>query len=261
MSTHLQVGVFDSGVGGLSVVRAIRKRLPNMDLCYLADSAHAPYGNKSSAQVRERARVITQFLFDQGAAAVVVACNTATAMAVEDLRSCFDQPIIAMEPAVKPAVAATRSGVIGVLATAGTLESERYKKLLQAHGSAVQVLERVCHAWVSQVESGELAGSAALAAVAREVEPLLAAGADTLVLGCTHFPWLAPLIAEVAGPSVSLIDPAPAVAEQLARRLGVGQTAGQGQLRLFSSRQADDESARLAQLLGEHLPVQTFISP
>lgn len=250
MSTHLHVGVFDSGVGGLSVVRAIRARLPEVDLLYVADSAHAPYGDKSPDQVRARTRHITGFLIDQGAAAVVVACNTATALAVDDLRARFDVPIIAMEPAVKPAAAATRTGVIGVLATAGTLESERYGKLLRDHGSQVQVLERVCHHWVAQVERGELSGKAARAAVAEQVRPLLDAGADTLVLGCTHFPWLAPLIAEVSGPHVTLIDPAPAVAEQLARKLLNGTANGNASLTLFSSRVADDEAGRLSRLVG-----------
>lgn len=260
MSAHLRIGIFDSGVGGLSVVRAVRARLPWLDIDYVADSAHAPYGDKPPEQVRERARQITGFLVDQGAAAVVVACNTATAMAVDDLRARFAHPIVAMEPAVKPAAAATRSGVIGVLATAGTLESERYRRLLNAHGSRVRVVERVCHAWVAQVERGELTGAEALGLVAGEVQPLLEAGADTLVLGCTHFPWLAPLIAEVAGPAVSLIDPSPAVAEQLARRLAAGPAAGSGELRLFSSRAADDESDRLAALLGQRLPVTTLPS-
>ena len=176
-------------------------------------------------------------------------------MAVEDLRENFDIPIVAMEPAVKPAAAATRSGVVGVLATAGTLESERYRQLVDRHGHRVTVLGRVCHSWVSQVESGDLDSAAALALVAAEVEPLLEAGADTLVLGCTHFPFLAPLIAEVAGPVVTLIDPAPAVADQLARRLGDGGE-GQAALRLWSSRQAADESARLAHLLGAGVPVE-----
>lgn len=258
MSTHLPVGVFDSGVGGLSVVRAIRARLPHVDLIYVADSAHAPYGSKPAEAVRDRSRLITRFLLDQGAAAVVVACNTATAMAVEDLRESFAQPIIAMEPAVKPAAAATRTGTIGVLATAGTLESARYRRLLQDHGSTVKVIERVCHHWVDQVERGELSGDAARAAVAAEIAPLLDAGADTLVLGCTHFPWLAPLIGEVAGPTVSLIDPAPAVAEQLARRLVNGSAAGSGALTLYSSRQAPDEAARLSRLIGQPCVVQAL---
>jgi glutamate racemase len=178
-------------------------------------------------------------------------------MAVEGLRERFDIPIIAMEPAVKPAAAATRSGVVGVLATAGTLESERYRQLVDRHGQRVEVIGRVCHHWVALVESGRLDDDEARALVAAEAEPLLAAGADTLVLGCTHFPFLAPLITQVAGPEVALIDPAPAVADQLARRLGGVQT-GEGQLRLWSSRRAADESQRLGRLLGRAVEVGGF---
>lgn len=254
MSTHLPVGVFDSGVGGLTVVKAIAERLPELDLLYVADSAHAPYGGKSPQQVRERASHITRFLVERGAQAVVVACNTATAMAVEELRSSFAVPIIAMEPAVKPAAAATRTGVIGVLATAGTLESERYRQLVDSHGQRISVIGRVCNRWVEQVESGELDTARTRALVASELEPLLAAGADTLVLGCTHFPLLAPLIAELAGPGVTLVDPAPAVAGQLARCLG-GRPSGDGRLRLWSSRCAADEAERLGRLLGRPVEV------
>jgi glutamate racemase len=249
MSTHLPVGVFDSGVGGLTVVKAIQQRLPDLDILYVADSAYAPYGGKSVEQVRERASHITRFLIEQGAQAIVVACNTATAMAVEHLRTQFDIPIIAMEPAIKPAAAATRSGVIGVLATAGTLESERYGRLLACHGSQVRVLGRVCHHWVELVESVEIDTEMARSQVTHEVLPLLDAGADTLVLGCTHFPFLAPIIREVAGPKVSLIDPAPAVAGHLANRLGT-DWQGRGQTSLWSSRQAEDEAVRLSRLLG-----------
>jgi len=251
MSTHLPVGVFDSGVGGLTVVQAIRRRLPSVDILYVADSGHAPYGDQPPERVRERACEITRFLVKQGARAVVVACNTATAMAVEQLREQFTLPVIAMEPALKPAAAATRNGVIGVLATAGTLESERYRQLQQRHGEQLQVIGRVCRQWVELVERGELCGAAAREQVAAEIQPLLDAGADTLVLGCTHFPLLAPLIAELAGPAVRLIDPAPAVAEQLARRLGKRAGHGSGTLRVWSSRQAPDEARRLAAVLGE----------
>lgn len=249
MSTHSPVGVFDSGVGGLSVVRAIRAALPDLDLLYVADSGHAPYGDKAPAYVQARAEHIVDFLVERGAAAIVVACNTATAMAVEVLRARYTLPIVAMEPAVKPAVAATRSGVIGVLATAGTLESERYRRLLDRHGSQVRVLGRVCHPWVALVESGRLDDAVARAVVAAEVEPLLAAGADTLVLGCTHFPYLAPLIRELAGPDVTLVDPAPAVAGQLARLLG-DRPAGAGELHLWSSAPDGQAVAALAAGLG-----------
>lgn len=257
MSTHLPVGVFDSGVGGLSVVRAIRARMPDLDIYYVADSAHAPYGDKSAEYVQQRARRITAFLLDQGVAAMVVACNTATAMAVEQLRTEFQIPIVAMEPAIKPAVAATRSGVIGVLATAGTLESERYRKLLARHGQQVKVMGSICHSWVGLVESGRLSGVTARDQVAAHVLPLVQAGADTLVLGCTHFPFLVPLIQEVAGAGVTLIDPAPAVAGQLASCLQ-GHWQGQGMLNVWSSHQAGGESERLSRVLGETVMVQHF---
>jgi glutamate racemase len=239
------------------VVRAIRTLLPDLDILYVADSAHAPYGSKPPEYVRQRASHITQFLLEQGATAIVVACNTATAMAVEQLREQFEVPIIAMEPAVKPAVAATRSGVIGVLATAGTLESARYRRLLALHGSQVQVLGRVCHHWVELVESGCLDSEGARNLVAAEVLPLLQAGADTLVLGCTHFPFLAKLIREVAGAEVALVDPAPAVASHLANKLGP-QRGGNGTTQLWSSREDADESDRLSELLGISAKVQAL---
>jgi glutamate racemase len=257
MSTYLPVGVFDSGVGGLTVVKAIQQRLPDLDILYVADSAYAPYGGRPVEHVRERAMRITRFLVDQGAQAIVVACNTATAMAVEDLRAAFDIPIVAMEPAVKPAATATRSGVVGVLATTGTLESERYRQLVDSHGHRIRVLGRVCNHWVEQVESGDLDSDQARCLVASEIQPLLAAGADTLVLGCTHFPLLAALIAEVAGPKVTLIDPAPAVAEQLARCLE-GRFSGKGLLRLWSSRAAADEADRLGRVIGRPVTVARF---
>lgn len=258
MSTHLRVGVFDSGIGGLNVVRAMRALMPNLDILYVADSGYAPYGEKPPELVRARAAHITGFLVGQGAAAIVVACNTATAIAVDALRARFDLPIVAMEPAVKPAAAATRSGVIGVLATAGTLESERYRNLLTRHGSQVRVLERVCHPWVRLVESGRFAGTEARALVAAEVEPLLAAGADTLVLGCTHFPYLAPLIREIAGPHVTLVDPAPAVAAQLVRRLAA-TVNGDAVLQIWSSGTEPDPVERYGRLWGE--PVEVAALP
>jgi glutamate racemase len=236
----------------------LAETLPHAEIFYVADSGHAPYGSKSPAFVRARAEYITRFLLAQGATAIVVACNTATAMAIEHLRARFDAPIIAMEPAVKPAVAATRSGVVAVLATAGTLESERYRTLLHAHGSQVTVLGRVCHDWVGLVEHAELDTSASRASVAREVLPLLEAGADTLVLGCTHFPFLAAAISAVAGPQVSLIDPAPAVARELKRRLPGQPVAGEPPLtlRIWSSRDASGESARIAKLWGAPVTVR-----
>ncbi len=219
MQTAHAIGVFDSGVGGLSVLRHVRAQLPRLPLLYVADSGHVPYGDKTPEYIRERSLTLTGFLMRQGAAAVVVACNTATAAAAATLRERFEIPIIAMEPAVKPAVTATRSGVVGVLATVGTLDSARFAALLEQYAGRVEIVTQACPGLVEQVEAGELATAKTRELVARYTQPLLERGADTLVLGCTHYPFLRPLIAELAGPGVKLIDTGEAVARQVVRRL------------------------------------------
>ncbi len=219
MSVDRPVGVFDSGVGGLSVLRAIRQELPHEHLLYVADSGSAPYGDRSAAFVTDRASAMTQFLIEQGVKAVVVACNTATAIAVESLRARFAVPIIAIEPAVKPAASRTRSRIVGVLATTGTLSSPNMAKLLADYGSDVEFLIQPCPGLADQVEKGELASEETRVLVERYVRPLTDKGADILVLGCTHYPFLSPLIQEIAGPGVDVIDPATAVARELRRRL------------------------------------------
>lgn len=248
------IGVFDSGVGGLSVVFAIRQRLPAESLYYAADSAFAPYGRQRAAHVLDRARSLTAWLLERGAKAIVVACNTATAVAIDHLRREFPVPIIGMEPAIKPAIRLTRRGVVGVLATAGTLQSDRYARLLATHRAGVQVLPCACHQWVEQVEGGAVTGTAVRAMVQRDLAPLLQAGADVLVLGCTHFPFLAPEIQAVTGPGVTLLDPAPAVADQLARQLAAQAAlctgTGAGSLTLVSSGTAVVTQQRLARLAG-----------
>jgi glutamate racemase len=220
------VGVFDSGVGGLSVLRHIRKELPEHPLLYVADSGHVPYGDKSPEYIRERSLALTRFLLEHGAAAIVVACNTATAAAAALLRATFAAPVVAMEPAVKPAVAATRSGVVGVLATVGTLESARFAALLQQYAGEIEIVTQACPGLVEQVEAGELDSAATRVLVERYTQPLLDRGADTLVLGCTHYPFLSGLITAVAGPNVTLVDTGAAVARQLARRLVDAGTIG-----------------------------------
>ncbi len=213
------VGVFDSGVGGLSVLHHIRAALPDARLIYVADSGHVPYGDKPASYIERRALTITQFLVDQGAEAVVVACNTATAAAIAPLRARHALPIVGMEPAVKPAVAATRSGVVGVLATTGTLESARFAALLEKYGGDVEIVTQGCPGLVEQVERGELNGHETRALLERYTGPLLARGADTLILGCTHYPFLAPLIRDVVGEKIALVDTGAAVARELKRRI------------------------------------------
>ncbi|MFL9608782.1 glutamate racemase [Methylobacillus sp. Pita2] len=213
------IGVFDSGVGGLSVLRHIREQLPGERLLYFADSLNAPYGPKSQAFIIERSREISRFLIGHGAKAIVVACNTATAAAIQTLRSELDIPIIGMEPAVKPAAAATRSGVVGVLATTGTLKSAQFAALLAHYGKNIKVVTQACLGLVECIERGDLDGKATRALVAEYVAPLIDVGADTIVLGCTHYPFAKPLIAEIAGPDVVLIDTGEAVARQVRHRL------------------------------------------
>jgi glutamate racemase len=217
------IGVFDSGVGGLSVLREIRALLPCENLIYIADSAHIPYGEKSKQYVETRAQVIAGFLVARGAKALLVACNTATAAAVASLRSAFSVPIVGMEPGVKPAALLTQSGVIGVLATPGTLASQKFAALLQRHAGAAQVVVQACPGLVEHIERGDTAGPHTRALVQRYVEPLLERGADTLVLGCTHYPFVAKLIRDAAGPAVKLVETGAAVAQQLKRRLTAGQ--------------------------------------
>ena len=191
MAADDPIGVFDSGVGGLSVLHDVRRELPHEHLLYVADSVHAPYGDRTQAFVEARSIAIVRFLVTQGAKAIVVACNTATSMAVDALRSEFSLPCVAMEPAVKPAVSITKSGVIGVLATTATLSSPRFARLVSHFGSDVDVVLQACPGLVEHVEKGELAHDATRALVEQYVRPLVARGADTLVLGCTHYPFLA----------------------------------------------------------------------
>ncbi|KIP90451.1 MULTISPECIES: glutamate racemase [Pseudomonas] len=215
------IGVFDSGVGGLTVLREIRSLLPQESLLYVADSGHVPYGEKSAEYIRERCRAIAEFLLAREAKALVLACNTATVAGVAELRSLYPHlPIVAMEPAVKPAAAATRSGVVGVLATTGTLKSARFAALLDQFASDVRVVTQPCPGLVELIEAGELDDPRLHALLRGYVDPLLAEGCDTLILGCTHYPFLKPLLSQWLDPSISLIDTGAAVARQLQRLLG-----------------------------------------
>jgi glutamate racemase len=215
----ITIGVFDSGVGGLSVLQHIRQQLPDAKLIYVADSAHVPYGDKPPEYIAKRSHALTEFLIGQGAQAIVIACNTATAAAAASLRDKFKLPIIGMEPAVKPAVAATRNGIVGVLATTGTLASARFAALLEKYAGKVEIVTQGCPGLVEQVEKGELDSPGTRALVERYTEPLLSRGADTLILGCTHYPFLSALIKDVVGSNIALVDTGAAVARQLYMRI------------------------------------------
>lgn len=214
------IGVFDSGSGGLSVYRELVKLLPREHYLYFSDNAHCPYGEKTAAYIQDRGRAITDILLGLGANIIVVACNTATAAAIATLRAEYpDVPFIGMEPAVKPAALGTRSGVIGVLATAGTLKGSKYLNTRGLYEEGVTIVEHVGQGFVELVENGILDGPEAEATVRASLQPLLDAGADTIVLGCTHYPFLRPVIERLCGPGVQVIDPAPAVARQTLRVL------------------------------------------
>ncbi|WP_240901838.1 glutamate racemase [Wenzhouxiangella sp. XN24] len=260
----MRIGVFDSGLGGLSVLREIRRRIPAANLTYLADSAWVPYGARSEDVIRVRSLALSRYLVYHGHDMIVVACNTATAAAVPLLRETFRIPIVGMEPAVKPATAATRSGVVGVLATVGTLQSARFAALLDQFGGDIQVLTRACPGLVEQVEAGELDSELTRALVTQFVAPLVRAGADTLVLGCTHFPFLRPLIETTAGPDVRVIDTGEAVARRVrevaqAAGLQAGErgatnffTSGDAGASLGALRRLWDDAATLTELPAEY---------
>lgn len=205
--------MLDSGVGGLSVLRHLRHRLPNEDILYFADQAHIPYGPRPDEEVRGFTAAIVRFLLRRDAKLIVVACNTASAVALDYLRQTFPTvPIVGMEPAVKPAAMTTHTGKVGVLATPVTLNSHRYAGLMARYAGDIEVHEDPCSGLVQLIEAGALETPETRALLERVVRPMLAAGVDTLVLGCTHYPFVRPLLAEIAGPGVTIIDPAPAVA-------------------------------------------------
>jgi glutamate racemase len=254
------IGVFDSGVGGLSVLREIRRALPAEDLLYVADTANAPYGDRDAEFIRERSLAIVARLMEHPVKAVVVACNTATGLAVDALRERYALPIVAIEPAVKPAASQTRSGVIGVIATTQTLASPRFTKLVDTHASGIDVLLQACPGLMERVESGELTSPDTRAIVEQYVRPLVDKGADAIVLGCTHYPFLRSVIEDVAGPSVTIIDPAVAVAREVRRRLEIANlladSTHHGTERVWTTGPADRTAPVVDALWGSHIDVR-----
>ncbi|MEO6715575.1 MAG: glutamate racemase [Mycobacteriales bacterium] len=247
------IGIFDSGVGGASVLREIRRLLPDIDIEFVADSAYAPYGPRTPVWIQQRSAALTEFLIGRGAQAIVVACNTATAAAAATLRARYDVPIVAMEPAVKPAVAATRTGVVGVLATVGTLQSAKFAALLDRFGTDVTVVFEPGVGLVEQIEAGDLDGPHTRELVKERVAPMLEAGADVIVLGCTHYPFIRPLVQEVAGADVTVLDTGAAVASRLVRVLHAADvgTDGDGGTRYWTSGAPALTSRVLTRLTGQ----------
>ena len=210
------LGILDSGVGGLTVLREIQKLLPGESIHYVGDSAWCPYGSKPAREIQERVFALSDFLIAQGATLIVIACNSATIAAVEALRASYPVPFVGMEPGIKPAAAASKSGVIGVLATEASLAGEKFHRLVTTHASQLRVLTQPCPKFVTLVENGVLDGPEVKAAIAEYTAPMLREGADTLILGCTHYPFLKPALRRELPAHIQLIDTGPAVAHRVA---------------------------------------------
>ncbi len=232
------IGIFDSGVGGLSVMNEIARELPQEDVVYFADSAHCPYGRRTHKEIQRLARGIVTFLLSQRAKLIVVACNTASAAALYHLRETFNVPIVGMEPAVKPAAERTDSKVVGVIATEATFQGALFASLVERFATDIEVLTQTCPGLVERVERGLIEDARTKEMLREYLQPMLEAEIDSLVLGCTHYPFLKPLMREIMGHGVEIIDPSPAVAQQTRRVLekeGLLQQGGQGRYTFYTS--------------------------
>ncbi|MEI7613301.1 MAG: glutamate racemase [Betaproteobacteria bacterium] len=247
------IGVFDSGLGGLSVLAAIEKSLPDADIVYLADTAHVPYGNKSDAFIRDRVLAIGRYLVEYGCNLIVVACNTATAAAVAALRDALPEiPVVGIEPGVKPAAAASKRRRIAVLTTTSTARSERLASLIQHHAQAVHVEILPCPGWATKVETLQLDDPVFVDSLRQHLTPALDAGADQIVLGCTHYAFLAPLLEPLVAGRATLVDVADAVARQCVR-LATPSASGSGTLTLLATAQPERLQLALPALGLQHL--------
>ncbi|MFO7593153.1 MAG: glutamate racemase [Pseudomonadota bacterium] len=259
-SSHAPIGILDSGVGGLSVLRQINRLLPNEALLYAADSAYIPYGDKTPAFVRQRVNAVAAALVERGAKALVVACNTATAAAVESLRERYAMPVVGMEPGVKPAVQSSRSGVVGILATAGMVESRRMADLVRRFAGDREVIIQACPGLVEQVERLALETPETAQLLKQYLEPITARGADTLVLGCTHYPFLRPLLERLVGPKVSVVDTGEAVARRLKYLLEQGALLNPAKAgantRFYTTAQPESQREMFSRLLGAPIEVE-----
>ncbi len=262
-SKHAPIGIFDSGVGGLSVLGAIRQQFPCEDMIFLADQGHVPYGPRPMSQVQDFSEGVTRYLLSKGAKLIVVACNTASAAALHHLRNTFLQtPFVGMEPAVKPAAEGTQSGVVGVLATPATFQGELYASVVERFAQGVTVLQDVCPGLVTQIEKGELDTPRTRAILGAALTPMRERGVDRVVMGCTHYPFVIPLIQEILGPDVEVINPAPAVARQAGRLLDIHRLrtpkTERGKVQYLTTGDAAKLEAMLPQLIGEGGTVQSL---
>ena len=222
------IGVFDSGVGGLSVLREIRNLMPNEDILYFGDQGHVPYGPRPMEQIQDFSEGITRFLLKERSKIVVVACNTASAAALKYLRQAFPNvQFVGMEPAVKPAAEKTQTGKVGVLATPATFQGALYASVVERFANGVELFQNTCNGLVQQIEKGNLDGEETRKILEGALHPMLEKKIDTVVLGCTHYPFVIPLIEKIVGENVRVIDPAPAVAKQVKRLLEAGEALNQ----------------------------------
>ncbi len=254
------IGLFDSGIGGLSVLRAIHRQLPAQPVIYFGDQAHVPYGVRSLEEVRAFSEAITRFLLQEGACLIVVACNTASAAALHHLRLTFPEvPFVGMEPAVKPAVETTHSSVVGVLATPATFQGHLYASVVERFAQGVKILEDTCPGLVGEIEKGNLEGIETRAILERALLPMLTEGIDTVVMGCTHYPFVIPLIEKITGPAVRVIDPAPAVARQAGRLLEQHGWLAQGTAAAPTRYITSGEPGEMAKLLPSLIGVAAWV--
>lgn len=250
------IGIFDSGVGGISVLRTIREQMPEEDIIYFGDQGHIPYGSRPMEQIRGFSEAITRFLLEQNAKIIVVACNTASAAALKYLREQFtDVQFVGMEPAVKPAAENTQTGKVGVLATPATFQGALYASVVERFASGVELLQETCPGLVQQIEQGNLDGEVTNKILEDVLLPMLEKNIDTVVLGCTHYPFVIPLIQQIVGEKVRVIDPAPAVARQVGRLLEAGgvrnQSRSRGAIQFYTSGDPAALKSLLPRLLGE----------
>lgn len=260
MSSTPPIGVFDSGVGGLVVLRRIHARMPEANTIYIADQAHTPYGSRSPDFIIDRARRLTEALAGRGCELIVLACNTATAAAIDTLRAEYRElSFVGMEPAVKPAAAMTETNVIGVLATEGTLSAERYEALAAAHTSGITIVHRIGAGLVMDVERGAENHPATAAKLAAHAASFSAAGADVVVLGCTHFSFLSDQLANAGAGRFTVIDPADSVARQAARMAAFDGATAAGTTRIYLTTSAAPDAARFSNLMGSQVAVTAIL--
>jgi glutamate racemase len=254
-SLNNPIGIFDSGVGGLSVLRTIHEQMPHENIVYFGDQGHVPYGARPMEEIQKFSEEITRFLLEQDSKIIVVACNTASAAALKYLREKFaDVSFVGMEPAVKPAAEVTQTGKVGVLATPATFQGALYASVVERFGAEVELFQHTCPGLVSQIERGELDTPRTREILQDALLPMLEENIDTVVLGCTHYPFVIPLIEQIVGENVRVIDPAPSVAKQAKRLLEardyLNRSEETGHVEFFTSGDVKEVQSVLMKLLG-----------